>query len=123
MNGIDILNSYDMVEYSWGYSPSGLGFAALALVCCLFFIYCFRKRSLVANVPMIFLILFSVLTLLSFSRAQKETFTIYEVTISDDVKYNDFYDTYEVIEKRGEIYEIKLREKEDTQLLPVDEGK
>lgn len=122
MNGIDILNSYDMIEYSWGYSPSGLGFAALTLVCCLFFIYCFKKRSLVASVPMVLLILFSVLTFSSFSRAQKETFTIYEVTISDDVKYTDFYDTYEVVEKRGEIYEIKLREKEDTQFLPVDEG-
>lgn len=122
MNGIDILNSYDMVGYSWGYSPSGLGFAALALVCCLFFIYCCRKHSIVAAIPMILLILFSALTFLSFSRAQKETFTIYEVTISDDVKYNDFYDTYEVVEKRGEIYEIKLREKENIQLLPVDEG-
>lgn len=122
MNGIDILNSYDMIEYSWGYSPSGLGFAALALVCCLFSIYGFRKHSLLTIILIIFIILFSALTFSSFSHAQKETFTIYEVTISDDVKYTDFYDTYEVVGKRGEIYEIKLRENENTQLLPVDEG-
>ena len=122
MNGIDILNSYDMIEYSWGYSPSGLGFATFALICFLFFVYYSKRHNLIAIVPMILLILFSILTISSFSHAQKETITIYEVTISDEVKYNDFYNIYEVIEKRGEIYEIKLREKEDTQLLPVDEG-
>lgn len=122
MNGIDILNSYDMVEYSWGYSPSGLGFTTFALICFLFFVHYSKRHNLIAIVPMTLFILFSALTFASFSHAQKETFTIYEVTISDEVKYNDFYNIYEVIEKRGEIYEIKLREKENTQLLPIDEG-
>lgn len=36
--------------------------------------------------------------------------TSYEVIISDDVNFNEFYEKYEVVEQNGKIYTIKERE-------------
>ena len=36
----------------------------------------------------------------------------YEVTISDEVSMNDFYNRYNVIEQRGDIYVIREKEHE-----------
>ena len=36
--------------------------------------------------------------------------TYYEVTVSDDVKFNDFNDKYEVIEQRDNIFVVMERE-------------
>lgn len=38
------------------------------------------------------------------------TTTYYDVTISDEVNFNDFYEKYEVIEVNGQIYTLKLHE-------------
>ena len=34
----------------------------------------------------------------------------YKVTVDDTVKFNEFYDKYEIISQDGKIFEVKLRE-------------
>lgn len=35
---------------------------------------------------------------------------IYEVTVDDSVSINEFYSRYEIVDQRGEIYKIKIKQ-------------
>lgn len=37
--------------------------------------------------------------------------TVYEITISDNVNMNEFFDNFEIVNKRGEIYVVKTLDK------------
>lgn len=39
-----------------------------------------------------------------------DTVPTYKVTISDDIKLNEFYERYEILEQEGKIFTIKERE-------------
>lgn len=39
--------------------------------------------------------------------------TRYEVTISNEVKFNEFNEKYEIISKDGKIYTVEMRENDD----------
>lgn len=49
MNGVEILNSYQVVETSWGFSGIGILFAVLLIVSCIFFLSYFKKHGGINN--------------------------------------------------------------------------
>lgn len=37
----------------------------------------------------------------------------YQITIDDSVSFNEFMNKYEIIDKQGKIYTVRLKEEED----------
>ncbi len=54
--------------------------------------------------------LFGTILILRFDYKCNHPVTQYEVLISDEVNFNEFYQKYEIIEQRGEIYVIQERQ-------------
>lgn len=120
-----ILNTYTELFNTgittWGFSWIGLWFFCLGAFFLsfgiVFLVYCIKSyKSLFYQ--KILIILISIITILScilciFSWSMKEIHverTVYEVTIDDTTNFNDFYNKYEILEQRGEIYVITEKE-------------
>ena len=116
IDGITILNSYEVVsktQFNWAAFLVG---ALIGLVISVVIGF-FNSDNLSE-----FFLFFSILGVLSasigfifgvdVSATPAEYKSQYEVTISDEVSMNDFYNRYEIIEQRGEIYVIKEKEGE-----------
>ena len=117
LDGITVLNSYEVVTktaFSWDGFWIGILIAALiALIGA--FVVCDNSED--------FLIMFAVVCI-AFGLFLGSLFgkiitpkpieytAEYEVTVSDDVSMNDFYNRYDIIEQRGEIYVIREKEHE-----------
>ena len=43
----------------------------------------------------------------------------YKITISDDIKLNEFYEQYEILEQEGKIFTIKEKIKDGSNSLPA----
>lgn len=48
-----------------------------------------------------------------------EFINTYKVTISDDIKLNEFYEQYEVLEQEGKIFTIKEKTEDGSNSLPA----
>lgn len=117
MEGVTILNTIP-------------GFSPILLVVLLFIIFIFGLSILsygkVNKISDGRLLLVFIATILAFV-AMITCFFIpsqpkrYEVTISDDVTFNDFVEKYKIIEERGQIFIIEEREsyKEANQDEPI----
>ena len=109
MDGVLILNS--MVQYG---DDSGF---MIAGICSLFFIILVVAPIVYGiydgNIPcgLIFLAIGFVISFLFvfYKAANIEKYFVYEVTISEDVKFKEFMNRYDIIDKRGEIYVVRDR--------------
>lgn len=114
MNGVEVLNSVDVMEssYEWlfpilfvlGMVIMGLGIAMLA------------ENHYYSGIILTFvgvgLALGSVIGG-KVAISQEYNYTKYEVIISDNVNMNEFNQKYEILEQRGRIYVIRERESGD----------
>lgn len=107
MDGIEILNSYQVIDYLSGFSLKGLIFAILTIIILFITIIFVEKANIIGIFTMVLAILFSVLSISFFSTANKIEITRYEVILSDEVNYNEFTNKYEVIEQRGKILVVE----------------
>ena len=117
LDGITVLNSFEVVSktvFNWNGFWIG---AIVGVFVCL--IVCFIASSDIKE----FLITFSIAFIFIGSLVgfffggavmdkPKEYEARWEVTIEDSVSMNEFYNQYEVVEQRGEIYVIKEKENE-----------
>lgn len=117
LDGITVLNSYKVVTktaFSWSGFWIGVIIAALVMLI---------GAAIISNELEDFLFMFGIGTVLLgslfgclFGRhimSKPVEYTAeYEVIISDDISINDFYNRYDIIEQRGEIYVIREKEHE-----------
>lgn len=104
MDGVEILNSYKIIEYTFGINGLGVFFGILCLISAFAFIYSIDKGILIGFfLAPIFFIIFLTLFSDSLTKDSKIETKRYEVTISDEVNYNKFIEKYNVIEERGRI--------------------
>ena len=107
MNGVEILNSYQIIKTSWGICFEGIIFLILLIICAIIMIHFMKKGDFVAIAFFVGVFLFFVTSIISFSQGNKTEITRYEVIISDEVSYNEFTEKYNVIERRGKIFVVE----------------
>lgn len=114
LEGINVLNTYDVVtpELIDTIFPA-IVFSFIALSGIALIIYIFRnsKQRKDAFVPSFIVSLFTLLGIFvsihGFTHLPENKYqTRYEVTISDDVNFNEFNYKYEVVKQKGLIYTI-----------------
>lgn len=114
LKGITVLNTYDIVspEYHDIIFPAVV-FSIIAVSGIALIIYILRnlKRIKDAFVPFVIVILFTlscmVMSIYEFTHLPENKYqTRYEVTISNDVNFNEFSSKYEVVKQEGLIYTI-----------------
>lgn len=114
LKGINVLNTYDIVssEYHDVIVPA-VAFTCVAVAGIAIIIYLLCSLKLLKDVvgPFVILVIFTLLcmfgsiygfTLLPENKYQ----TRYEVTISNDVNFNEFSSKYQVVKQEGLIYTI-----------------
>ena len=117
MKGITILNTITHTIYGFGWSWIGF-FAGLCCVIVIIFLILFIKQGGDTSGEQFgsaFLaILFGTISIVCFSCGKEiGTYETYEVTVEDTVTYLEFTEKFEVIDQRGAIYEVKLKDVED----------
>lgn len=117
MNGITILN-----ETTLTLEPSArfivtmviIFFGVIFLLCIIGIIKSIQDRDRSCLITSLMGILLSMLLgtilVLRFDYKCNHPVTQYEVLISDEVNFSEFYQKYEIIEQRGEIYVIQERQ-------------
>ena len=117
IDGITVLNSYEVVTktaFSWqGFWIGASIVAVIALIGAIMscdnlveFFIIFGIAGVISGI--VFGFVFGIRLMPKNIEYTPE----YEVTISDEVSMNDFYNRYEIIEQRGEIYVIRAKESE-----------
>lgn len=114
INGITILNEEVCSKGSTGlHICCALVFITFVLIGMFIIIDSIKDR---VYEQMLFLILIIPMCIITFfatissPERLNDTYTKYEVTISDDVPMKEFTDKYSIIEQRGDIYVIKEKE-------------
>lgn len=114
IKGITVLNTYKIVNPDWHDTmfPSAV-FAFVTIFGIALIIYLLRdpKQMKDAFIPSVFVILFTlfgmVASIYGFTHLPENKYqTTYEVTIGDDVNFNEFNSKYEVVKQEGLIYTI-----------------
>lgn len=114
LKGITILNSYDIITPEWyGTLFPAIAFSFVAISGIALIVYIFRnsKRIKDALTPSVIIVLFTLLSTFvsihGFTHLPENKYqTRYEVTVSDDVKFNEFNSKYEIVTQKGLIYTI-----------------
>ena len=114
LKGVTILNSYDVTNSEWyGTFFSAIAFSFVAISGIALIVYIFRnsKQRKDAFVPSFIVSIFTLLGIFvsihGFTNLPENKYqTRYEVTISDEVNFNEFNSKYEVVEQNGLIYTI-----------------
>ena len=114
LSGITILNSYDIITPEWNdkiFPAIVCTCIAIAGIALIIYILHDPKRMKEAFVPSFVVILFTLFCMFAsiyeFTHLPENKYqTRYEVTISDDVNFNEFNSKYEVVEQNGLIYTI-----------------
>lgn len=117
MNGVEILATERVVsEYSlcfswdlfWGMFLTALVFSVFIGIICL----CAEQIGAGIGAIIIGVVTGTLLSFIGANFAQEPTAykTQYKVTISDEVKMNEFYERYKVIDQEGKIYTVEERE-------------
>lgn len=114
LKGITILNSYDVTSPEWRemLAPS-VGFSILVLFGLIIITWIIYDKTL-RKAAVILLYIIIGLTLLFFMPCvygfthlpENKYQTRYEVTISDEVNFNEFNSKYEIVTQKGLIYTI-----------------
>ena len=107
MAGVTILGSeVVMTKHPLGFTFVMIGLGLLALSIIIGFI--FKEKSIAP------LLIFAVIgTVLAFGGLgwaiinQVEDYIKYDVLISEDVNFQEFYDKYEILEAKGQVYTVK----------------
>ena len=115
-DSIIILNTITHSIYGWGWSWGGFLAAFICAIVVIIFILGIRNKN--NNNFLLSLIGISIalaITSIMFFRHGKviNTYETYEVMLNYSVRYLEFTDKFEVINQRGAIYEIKLKDIED----------
>lgn len=114
LKGITVLNTYDIVssEYHDIIFPA-VAFTCIAVGCMAVIIYVLCNSKLITDVfgPLVILVIFTlfcmVASIYGFTHVPENKYqTRYEVTISNDVNFNEFHSKYEVVKQNGLIYTI-----------------
>lgn len=114
LEGVTVLNTYDIVSSEYHdiiYPAVVCTCIAIAGIALIIYILHDLKRIKEAFVPSVIVILFTlccmVASIYGFTHLPENKYqTRYEVTISDDVNFNEFNSKYEVVEQNGLIYTI-----------------
>ena len=117
LKGITILNSYDVASPEWyGTFFPAIAFSFVAISGIALIVYIFRnsKQRKDAFVPSFIISIFTLLGIFvsihGFTHLPENKYqTIYEVTVSDDVNFNEFNSKYEVVKQNGLIYTVRER--------------
>ena len=108
MDGVEILNVLKIIETSYKINKEMIILFILAFIAICFAIGFACKKKLIFVIFYIITMAFMFLTLNVFYKTRdKIEKTRYEVTISDEVNYNEFIEKYNVIEKRGKIFVVE----------------
>ena len=115
LRGVTILNSYDMINPEWNDKIfPAVVFTCIAIAGIALIIYIILhdlkgiKEAFVPPFVVILFILFCMYgSIYEFTHLPENKYqTRYEVTISDEVNFNEFNSRYEVVEQNGLIYTI-----------------
>ena len=114
LKGVTILNSYDVTNPEWyGTFFPAIVFSFVAISGIALIVYIFRnskqrKDAFVSSfIVSIFTLLGIFVSIHGFTHLPENKYqTRYEVTISDEVNFNEFNSKYEVVEQNGLIYTI-----------------
>ena len=114
MNGIEILNQYEVVATTaWSWSVFWISWIIVMIIFIIVgVIVGIIQKDLIGNCVFgcVMGCIFGGLIGVPFaSQAEKTYTTEYQVIISDEVSLTDFYNTYDIIEQEGKIF--KIREK------------
>ena len=117
IDGITVLNTYEVVTktaFSWqGFWIGASIVAVIALIAAIMACDNLVEFFTIFGIAgVIFGTIFGFVFGISLMPKNIEYVSEYEVTISDEVSMNDFYNRYEIIEQRGEIYVIREKENE-----------
>ena len=115
LEGINVLNTYEIVNPEWSRKMS---FAVVLALTTLYgialILYVFRDKESVkqAFVPTMIGILFTLFSMVAsiygFTHLPQNKYqTRYNVIIDDSVNFNEFQSKYEIIKVEGKIYTIK----------------
>lgn len=115
ISGIEVLSQNEILytpEWAIAIFAVGLTFS-IALFCLLFIALSEDdyKCAFLFGLGFIVALLFTIQAIGKFNQPTG-TYT-YKVTISDDVKINEFLDQYEIVSQEGKIYTVKLKDTED----------
>lgn len=114
LKGITILNSYDIITPEWGDTLfPAIVFSIVTVVGIALIIYLLldSKRIKDALTPSVIIVLFTLFSIFvsihGFTHLPENKYqTRYEVTISDEVNFNEFNSKYEIVTQKGLIYTI-----------------
>ena len=114
LKGITILNSYDIITPEWNDKIiPAVVFTCIAIAGIALIIYLLldSKRIKDAFTPSVIIVLFTLLSIFvsiyGFTHLPENKYqTRYDVTISDEVNFNEFNSKYEIVKQNGLIYTI-----------------
>ena len=114
LKGITILNSYDIIIPEWHdtiFRTVVFSFVAISGIALIVYLLLDSKRIKDALTPSVIIALFTLLGIFvsihGFTHLPENKYqTRYEVTVSDEVNFNEFNSKYEVVEQNGLIYTI-----------------
>lgn len=118
MNGIEILNQYEVVaSYTWSWSTFWCWFFPILVVIFLFGVGvgCIDGDPIGGGVAGGILgLVMSVAISSIFALGSPETYTpVYQVIISEEVSLTEFYDKYDIIKQEGQIFTVKEKIKSE----------
>lgn len=114
LKGINVLNSYDVITHEWNgtfFLLLFLVFASISGIALIVYIFRNSKQRKDAFVPSFIVSIFTLLGIFvsihGFTHLPENKYqTIYEVTVSDDVNFNEFNSKYQVVKQDSLIYTI-----------------
>lgn len=109
MEGVEILNKIEIVEHYDALIVLGIICILLCIVFMILTSECYNFELLFGILALVSIVSAVILFIVgSFKEIPTGKYK-YEVTISDEVNFNEFSDKYKVLEQRGEIYVVKER--------------
>ena len=114
LKGVTILNSYDVTSPEWCgtfFLLLLLVFVAISGIALIVYIFRNSKQRKDAFVPSFIVSIFTLLgffvSIHGFTHLLENKYqTRYEVTVSDEVNFNEFNSKYEIVTQKGLIYTI-----------------
>lgn len=114
LKGVTILNSYDIIIPEWHdtfFRTVVFSIIAVSGIALIIYLLLDSKRIKDALTPSVIIVLFTLLSIFvsihGFTNLPENKYqTRYEVTISDDVNFNEFTSKYQVVKQEGLIYTI-----------------
>lgn len=111
LKGITVLNTYDIITPEWNDKIFLAVFLSIVGIVLIIYLLLDSKRTKDEFVLSVIVILFTlfcmVASIYEFTHLPENKYqTRYEVTISDDVNFNEFNSKYQVVKQEGLIYTI-----------------